>query len=606
MVAADVRDSPAAGFGGRFPGTSERGALALARTDCPPRTLRLTNQQLEVLAMKMSLQPVQEFVGADPRYHWDYPSPGAVNPLRKLGSVWYFGLPLTSAHRDAHNAGDALGEGLTEEDRYRNEGSVYPHASLVEMITYQARCFPDIAWRYMDMGHLGWPEVRAAINEDPPDVAAFSVYTATTLWAMIVAAEIKRVNPKAVVVFGNDHAGILYQETLTGKYGSRVVDFVSTGNNGPFTMMGLLTHLQGGLDLRKVPSLAYRVPGGEVVNQDAGTFPLNRRILPDYRLILDQLENHYDRAFNVWYAKHYDLKRMVTVPLDGGCTWGKRPGRRCMHCSIQGLTPKTVDVASAIPVLETIVGDLGANVYACGDSTLGFSSEQWDGNISYLNDMAEACAKSPILQKQRFMLAYGLVYEFLESAELCKGFVRTWNVGLEAFDPKLLKADSKGINKGPERISEALELARSLDYKLFASGIMGLPGTTMENLRSEVNSWLSMAETYRDLITSISVAPPGIIPGSRMYWESYKTHPQVRASHGEILPARRLTALYIRENTEVELEDVEAAITDLRNGIAELNGVTEHMKFGYYMLGGRDEDEALEYRLLDEICSQLD
>lgn len=556
--------------------------------------------------MKMSLKPIRELVGADPRYHWDYPVPTATDPLKKIRSVWYFGLPLTSAHRDAHDAGNALIDGLSDEERHQNEGCVYPHASLVEMITYQVKCFPDVAWRYIDMSHTDWQQVRAAINEDPPDVAAFTVYTATSLWAMIVAAEIKRVNPKAVVVFGNDHAGILYRETLTGKYGSRLVDFISTGNNGPFTMMGLLTHLQGGLDRRKIPSLAYRGSGGEVVNQDAGTFPLDRRMLPDYRLILDQLENHYDRAFNVWYSQHYDLKRMVTVPLDGGCTWGKQPGRRCKHCSIQGLTPKMTDVASAIPVLETIVGELGANVYATGDSTLGFSSDQWEGNISYLNDMAEACAKSPVLQKHRFMLAYGLVYEFLQSAELCKGFVRTWNVGLEAFDPKLLKADSKGINKGPERIGEALELARSLDYKLYASGIMGLPGTTLKNLRAEVDSWLAMADTYRDLITSISVAAPGIIPGSRMYWDSYNTHSQIRAWHGEILPARRMTELYLRENTEVELEDVEAAITDLRNGVLQINGPMEHMKFGLYMLGGRDEDEAVEYRLLEEICSQLD
>lgn len=556
--------------------------------------------------MTMSLQPIREFVGADPRYQWDYPCPTAASPPRKIRSVWYFGLPLTSAHRDAHNAGSPLLEEQPDEGHYPNEGSAYPHASLVEMITYQARCFPDMAWRYIDMSHERWQQIRAAINEDPPDVAAFTVYTATALWAMIVAAEIKRVNPNAVVVFGNDHAGILYRETLIGKYGSRIVDFVSTGNNGPFTMMGLLTHLQGGLERSRIPSLAYRTTGGEVVNQDAGTFPLNRRILPDYRLILDQLEKHYDPAFKAWYARHYDLKRMVTVPLDAGCTWGKSPGRRCKHCSIQGLTPKTTDVASAIPVLETIVGEIGANVYASGDSTLGFSSDQWDGNLSYLNDMAEACAKSPVLRDHRFMLAYGLVYEFLQSAELCKGFARTWNVGLEAFDPKLLKGDSKGINKGPERIGEALELARSLDYKIFASGIMGLPGTTKEDLYREVDSWLAMAETYRDLITSISVAPPGIIPGSRMYWDSYKTDPQVRAWHGEILPARRMTARYIRENTEVELEDVEAAITDLSNGVLALNGPMEHMKVGFYMLGGRDEDEAEEHGLLDEICSQLD
>ncbi len=556
--------------------------------------------------MRMSLEPTQELVRADPRYHWDCSTPTAAGSARRIRSVWYFGLPLTSAHRHDHGSSIALPDRPQPDGRYLNEGSVYPHASLVEMITYQDRCFPDLAWRYLDMSHLGWHDVKAAIREDPPDVAAFTVYTATTLWAMIVAAEIKRVNPAAVVVFGNDHAGILHRETLNGRYGSRLVDFVSTGNNGPFTMMGLLRHLRGELELARVPSVAYRDASGEVVNQAADTFPLNRRLLPDYRLIREQLEQHYDRAFNVWYAKHYDLKRMVTMPLDGGCTWGKQASRRCKHCSIQGLTPKTTDVAAAIPVLETVVGGLGANVYAAGDSTLGFSSEQWGGNLSYLNDMAEACAASPVLHDKRFMLAYGLVYEFLQSAELCKGFVRTWNVGLEAFDPALLKADSKGINKGPERIAEALELARSLDYKLFASGIMGLPGTTLRNLHGEVDSWLSMAETYRDLITSISVAPPGIIPGSRMYWESYHQHPQVRATHGEILPARQLTALYIREHTEVELEDVEAAITDLQKGVAALNEPMEHMKFGFYMLGGRDEDEATEYRLLEEICSQLD
>ncbi len=76
-------------------------------------------------------------------------------------------------------------------------------------------------------------------------------------------------------------------------------------------------------------------------------------------------------------------------------------------------------------------------------------------------------------------------------------------------------------------------------------------GTTLKKLRAEVNSWLEMAETYRDLITTVSVSPPAIIPGARMYWDSYNDHPQVRAWHGEILSARRLTELYIHENSDV-------------------------------------------------------
>ncbi|WP_438290514.1 B12-binding domain-containing radical SAM protein [Streptomyces sp. HUAS TT7] len=552
----------------------------------------------------MSLQPVEEVVGVDGRYQWVLPLPETAAPTSRIRSVWYFALPLTSAHRGGHSGGGATIPGVGGQERYENEGSVYPHAGLMEMITYQVRCFPEIDWRHFDMSHVPWPEVRAAIEADPPDVAAFTVYTSTSLWAFIVAAEIKRVNPDAVVIFGNDHAGILYREILTGQYGGRLVDFVSTGNNGPFTMMGLLYALRGQLDLGRVPSLAYR-HRGEVVNQPAPSYPIDRRLLPDYRLIEDQLEQYYDKAFAVWYAQHYDLKRMVTLPLDAGCTWGRRPGRRCKHCSIQGLTPKTTRVSTTLPVLENVVGELGANVYAAGDSTFGFSRDQWSGEIGYLDELAEACAASPVLRGHRFMLAYGLVYEFLQSAELCQGFIRTWNVGLEAFDPTLLKGDSKGINKGPDRMHEALELAQKLDYKLYASGIMGLPGTTLKLLRTEVDNWLSLAETYRDSITTISVAAPGVIPGSRMYWESFNSDPQVRAAHGEIIPARRLTDLYIRTHTDVQLADVEAAIAEVGRGVITLGEERGHMKFGGYMLGGKDEDEAAERRQLDAICAQL-
>ena len=552
----------------------------------------------------MSLRPIEELVGDDPAYNWDLPLTRAGPPEREIRSVWYVGLPLTSAHRGGHSGGGALIPGVGGQERYANEGTVYPHAALVEMITYQGMCFPEIAWTYLDLSHQPWPDVCAAIRSDPPDVVALTVYTATARWALIMAAEVKRVNPDAVVVFGNDHAGILYREILTGPYGGRLVDFVSTGNNGPFTMMGLLYALRGQLDLRRVPSLAYRVAGG-VMTQNAPTFPLDRRTLPDYRLILDQLERHYDPAFAFWYAHHYSLRRMVTLPLDAGCHWGRRPTRRCKHCSIQGLTPKTTSVAAATSALETVVGELGANVYAAGDSTLGFSQSQWDGNIDYLDRLAESCASSPVLRHERFLQAYGLIYEFLQSAELCQGFVRTWNVGLEAFDPRLLKGDSKGINKGPDRVHEALELARSLDYRIYVSGIVGLPGTTPDVLRSEVDNWLAIAETYQDIITTISVSAPGIIPGSRMYWDMYAADPAVRASHGEILPTRRLTQLYVRQNTDVDLADVEAAVAEVGRGVIGLANQGSNMKFGGYMLGGADSEETAEQALLDQTCAAL-
>jgi radical SAM superfamily enzyme YgiQ (UPF0313 family) len=555
----------------------------------------------------MNLEPVEELVSsADTRYFWcnstTFPAIGG-SPAKKK-SVWYVALPLTTAHRGSHSGGGAPVADAGDQSRYANEGTVYPHSSLVEMITYQEHFFPQHTWEYIDVSHVGWEAIQQRLTADPPDVVAMSVYTATATWSLILAAELKRIKPDAVVILGNDHAGILHREILTGHYGSRIIDFISTGNNGPFTMMALLAVLDGNLPLEKVPSIAYR-KNGQVVNQSAATYPLNLRILPDYRLIERDLELYYDPAFAVWYSAHYEMKRMVTFPIDGGCNWGKRPTRRCRHCSIQGLTPKTADTTSIIASMETLVGDLQANIYAAGDSTLGMSKEQWGGEFTLLDDLASACSESPVLQNKRFLLAYGLVYEFLSSAELCKGFVRTWNVGLESFDPKLLKGNSKGINKGPDRILEALELAKRLDYKLYLSGILGLPGTTMRQLQEEVDNWLAIAESFAGQVTTISVAAPAVIPGSRMYFDSYKTDPRVRQWHGELLPTRRLSELYIEKNTEVTLNDVEAALKDLGKGVIALDNAGANIKFGGYMMGGVDDTEIREMSLLNSAIKHL-
>jgi radical SAM superfamily enzyme YgiQ (UPF0313 family) len=551
------------------------------------------------------LIPVAETVGVDSRYNWMLPLPNAGPASRKIALVWYVALPISSAHRGDHSGGGALLPGVGGQERYANEGSVYPHASLVELITYHAVCFPYIPWRYIDLSHESWINIREQIHREPPDVVAFSVYTSTAIWAYIVAAEIKAANPKAVVVFGNDHASYLSREILTGCYGSRLVDFIGLGNNGPFSMMGLLYALQGAISFSQVPSLAYRT-NNEVVTQEAPTYPLNLRMMPDYALIEDYLSAHYDRAFAVWYSHFYELKRMVTLPIDSGCHWGKEPGRRCRHCSIQGLTPKFASIKRIVPTLEELLNRHRANVYCAGDSTLGFSENQWGGQYHFLNDLAAALADSAILGTRRFMLCYGLVREFLASAELCKSFVRTWNVGIEAFDPVLLRSDSKGVNKDKDTILRAFELARSLDYRIYVSGILGLPGTTLPQLRREVDNWLSLAEEFQDVIMTVSVSLPAVLPGSRMYWDSIHSSSEFRSWHGELLPSLRMTESYIQRNSEISFADANAALVELGQGIIRLsqNGGNP-VKFGGYMLGGKDDTEAAERAIFDNVLGRL-
>ncbi|MCB9076631.1 MAG: hypothetical protein H6631_03515 [Anaerolineaceae bacterium] len=555
---------------------------------------------------KERLKPEYEQVGIDPAFNWTLPLRPQKAPAKKIKSVWYLALPISSAHRRSNKSymkgGVDTGDDLL---KYRNYGCVYPHSALVEMITYHQMCFPEIAWRYIDVDHEDWAELCQQIRENPPDVAAFTVYTATSIWAFIVAAEIKKANPNCIIVFGNDHASLLHEEILKGEYGTRLVDFIGLGNNGPFTMMGLLYALQGQLEWEKVPSLAYRYNGG-IKTQNADTYPLSHRRLPNYGLIEGYMVENYDKTFRAWYSHHYELQRMITMSIDGGCNWGKDPNRRCKHCSIVGLTPKTSTMAKIIPALEHAVGELKSNVYAAGDSTFGFSSTQWKGESDYLDQLAEACANSPILNRHRFMLMYGLVREFIAAADLCKGFVRSWSVGVESFDTKILKNNSKGVNKDRDLIYEALELAKSLDYHLHASGILGLPGTTLETLKKEVESWLVFTELYQDNVTHVTVALPAIIPGSRMYWESYQQIPEVRKWHGELIPARRLSELYIKNFTQVKIEDVEAAIVDLGNGVRAIaeNGKNP-VRFGGFMMGGIDGYENQERKLLAKTVAEI-
>jgi hypothetical protein len=120
-------------------------------------------------------------------------------------------------------------------------------------------------------------------------------------------------------------------------------------------------------------------------------------------------------------------------------------------------------------------------------------------------------------------------------------------------------------------------------------------------LRSEVENWVELTHSYQEIITTVSVAAPAIIPGARMYWDLYTSEARVRDWHGELLPSRALTELYISRNTDVTLADVEAALADLGSAVVATEATGTPVKFGGYMFGGVDTTEEMERRLLHDL-----
>jgi hypothetical protein len=90
-----------------------------------------------------------------------------------------------------------------------------------------------------------------------------------------------------------------------------------------------------------------------------------------------------------------------------------------------------------------------------------------------------------------------------------------------------------------------------------------------------------------------------------MYFDSYNSDPRVREWHGELLPTRRLSELYIKQNTEATLKDVEAALNELGRGVIALDNSGANIKFGGYMMGGVDDAEAREMTILNNAMKFL-
>ncbi|MGW1540139.1 hypothetical protein ACWCPM_07725 [Streptomyces sp. NPDC002309] len=100
-------------------------------------------------------------------------------------------------------------------------------------------------------------------------------------------------------------------------------------------------------------------------------------------------------------------------------------------------------------------------------------------------------------------------------------------------------------------------------------------------------------------------AAPAIIPGSRMYRDPFNRHAAVRERHGELPPIRKPSEFCIRENTEVELADVEAALAEPGRGVTVLDSNGANIKFVGHMPGGVDHEESHERSLLEGIVPSL-
>ncbi|CAM6004746.1 unnamed protein product [Sphagnum balticum] len=149
--------------------------------------------------------------------------------------------------------------------------------------------------------------VIQAIEEQQPDVLAFSCLTSTYQWALGIAREAKEMFPDIKTVFGGVHVSAVPDIVVVRPE----VDFVVTGE-GERAMPMILEELKKGLTNNPIPNTRYKAADGSVIRGLQQGFIQDLDLLPF--------------ADKVIWEDHIRLKDLYLIMASRGCPY------KCSFC----------------------------------------------------------------------------------------------------------------------------------------------------------------------------------------------------------------------------------------------------------------------------------
>lgn len=192
---------------------------------------------------------------------------------------------------------------------------------------------------------------RRTAEAQPFLVGISSLFTAYAGEALATAAAVRRHLPAARIVVGGHHATVLPEQVMA----CAAVDFVIRGE-GEEAMVALARALAGEGDLKQVPGLVWRLPGGKLgMNPPAIVRDLDRLPLSALDLVARQ-------------AYHRGSRGALQITASRGCPY------RCSYCAFGDPAAPPYRRRSVDSVLAEIDG-------AAGHEDLGFIDFE-DENLS--------------------------------------------------------------------------------------------------------------------------------------------------------------------------------------------------------------------------------
>ena len=358
---------------------------------------------------------------------------------------------------------------------------IWPPLELMSIAGYLDKF--KIANVIYDAGGTGktFADLQKFIAKEKPEIIVFSTSTTTIYFDVLVAEKAKEISSKIMTVAVGSHIMSLPEEALKL---NRHLD-VAVYSEDEELVVKNLTACNG--DFSKVKGICYRgtdekifrnPPQETIANLDELGFPAHDKI---------QKEIYRDPM----------TKRtpMALIMAQRGCI------NRCTFCICPVLYKyRERSVEHIIEELKWIK-KLGYKEFKFVNAGITY-------NLNWANRLMDGILKAELdLTWWTNVRADKLNPEIL--AKMKKAGCHTLAIGLESADPEILK--NVGKNVTPEKVREAVNLAKKTGLSTAVYFILGLTGETKETLQKTIN----FAKSLKADFITMGVAQP--LPGTKFY-----------------------------------------------------------------------------------------
>lgn len=338
------------------------------------------------------------------------------------------------------------------------------------------------------------PEIRLFKKEDfrkaanhillsKPKYIGFSTWCNSFSTSLIIAEEIKKINPKIPVIFGGPQASIL-PEIILKEF--PFVDFVLAGE-ADYSLPHLIKNLlDKDSNYSNIPGLTYRNNKNEIFRNEIKAIVQDLNDLP---------------------IPAYDLVPKATIlklDVGRGCPF------QCIYCSSNNFFSNKYRIKSA----ERIINEMDQACDKANITSFSFAHDLFTFNKKYIFDFCTKLIYHNNITKRNYSWTCSartdcVSEELIEKMKLagCKSVF----FGIESGSIKIQKSIKKNLDLN--KVYAIANKCREVNLNIYASFIIGFPDET----KTDIEKTLKMILLLASKGSIIQVSELAVLPGTPLY-----------------------------------------------------------------------------------------